>query len=619
MLASNAGATDGSYANIDQFRVTHVDLNLDIDFDAHLLRGSATLTVRRLDPGATQLILDSRDLNVTGVDELTSDFLGSTKKLAPIWVSRPFHSGRSDPARGSPLIIDLPRSTAATERIRVEYETSPRAAALHWGTSAGSFWHGARPFFYSLSEPIGARSWIPLQDTPRVRMTWRAHIHTPADLVAVMSGARDVSAKAGAAPQAKRSADHLFVSTRPIPSYLLDLLAGDLKFQALGPHSGVYAERAIAAKAAKQFAAAEALRGAGERLLGVPAGPRRDIVVMPASFALAFAESAQLTFVSPTLIAPGKALLPAAVRELPYADAAERVGIDAWQDRWIGQAFAGYLKSRIIAAVYGAPAAAIAGTLDWQSLNDALAVSTTAEQVLAADPEAPDAGAAADIPYEKGALFLKFLDASFGRSRFDAFLHAYYGQFAGHSITTAEFVDFLTRNLLQRYPGIVTPRQVEAWIFEPGLPANAALPQAAPLREVDLARSAWLAGRIAAPALGARDWPAEDWIYFLRSLPPRVGAARLAELDAGYALTRARNAEIEGIWLRLALQNDYQAAFARLREYLPRTGRIDLLGPLYRQSMQSAAGAALAKQVYSAARPGYDPAAAKYFGAIVKP
>jgi len=610
MLAGNACAADGSYANIDQFRVTHIDLNLDVDFDEHLLRGSATLKLRRLDPGAMQLILDTRDLNVTGVDELTSDFLGSTEKLAPIWVSRPFHAGRSDPAQGSPLIIDLPRSTAATLTIRVDYETSPRAAALHWSTSAGSFWHGARPFFYTLSEPIGARSWIPLQDTPRVRMTWRARIHTPADLVAVMSGA---------APQAKRGADHLFVATRPMPSYLLDLLAGDLKFEALGPHSGVYAGGAIAARAAKQFADAAALRGAGERLLAVQGGPRRDFVVMPASFPLVFAESAQLTFVSPTLIAPGRTLLPAAARALPYAHAAELVGIGSWQDRWIGQAFAGYLKSRIIAAVYGAPAAAIAGTLDWQSLADALAVSTRAEQVLAADPEAPDAGAAADIPYEKGALFLGFLDASFGRSRFDAFLQAYYRQFAGHSITTGEFIDFLTRELLQRYPGIVTSRQIDAWIFEPGLPANAALPEAAPLREVDLARSAWLAGRIAASALGARDWPAEDWIYFLRSLPPRVGAARLAELDAGYALTRARDAEIEGIWLRLALQNDYKAAFARLREYLPHTGRIDLIGPLYRQSMQSAAGAKLARQVYSAARPGYDPAAARYIGAIVKP
>src|SRR5208283_103658 len=169
-----------SFANIEQFRVTHLDLNLRVDFHNKVLFGAVGLEIKRLDPRATELVLDTRDLDIRDVEERPTDVLGATAKSQTAWVSRPFHFDKADPILGSPLVIELAPSKKTTELIKIEYVTAPAAPALQW-LAAKQTIGGHRPFMYTLSEPIGARSWIPLQDTPQVRASYAAHIHTTSD------------------------------------------------------------------------------------------------------------------------------------------------------------------------------------------------------------------------------------------------------------------------------------------------------------------------------------------------------------------------------------------------------------------------------------------------------
>ena len=62
-----------SFANTEQFVTTHLALDLVVDFDTRELRGSATLTMQRLDSDATDIILDTRDLDITDVEVLLAD------------------------------------------------------------------------------------------------------------------------------------------------------------------------------------------------------------------------------------------------------------------------------------------------------------------------------------------------------------------------------------------------------------------------------------------------------------------------------------------------------------------------------------------------------------------
>ena len=164
-----------SFANIEQFRVTRLELDLRVDSDARVLRGVVGLFVKRLDPGATQLILDTRDLNVSEVAEKAQGVLGATSKTETTWVGRPYHFERKDPILGQALVIDLPPSKKPTEFIRIEYETSPTAPGLQW-VAAKDTAGRRQPFLFTQSEPIGTRSWIPLQDTPQVRLTYTATV-----------------------------------------------------------------------------------------------------------------------------------------------------------------------------------------------------------------------------------------------------------------------------------------------------------------------------------------------------------------------------------------------------------------------------------------------------------
>src|SRR6266478_1794038 len=166
-----------SFANVDQFRVTDVELDLRVDLESKVIGGTVGLELKRLDPRATQLVLDTKDLMINDVSQKATDVLGATAKNQTIWVSRPFHLEKPDPILGSALVIDLPPTRKTVESIRIDYETLPTAAALQWLTpkqTAGR----RKAFLYTQSEPIGARSWIPLQDTPLVRATYEARIHT---------------------------------------------------------------------------------------------------------------------------------------------------------------------------------------------------------------------------------------------------------------------------------------------------------------------------------------------------------------------------------------------------------------------------------------------------------
>ena len=599
-----------SFANVDQFRVTHIELDLRVDLDFKTISGAVQLELQRLDPRATQLVLDTKDLMINDVKQKATDLLGATAKAQTMWVSRPFHLDKPDPILGSALVIDLPPARKTVESIRIEYETVPTAAALQWLTpkqTAGRH----KAFLYTQSEPIGTRTWIPLQDTPQVRATYNAKIHTASDVVAVMSAAND--------PKAKRTGDYSFVMPQTIPSYLIALAVGDLEFKETGPRTGVYAEKPVVRAAAKEFADTESMVAAAEKLFGPYRWTRYDILVLPPSFPVGGMENPRLSFITSTAIAGDKSLVSVVAHELAHSWSGNLVTNATWRDTWLNEGFTAYLENRIMSAVYGEQRAGMEAVLDIGTLRETLATLNPKDQVLTIDlrDRDPELGFSG-VPYEKGRLFLTYLDAKFGRDRFDAFLRDYFEHFAFKSVTTEQFNQYLAVNLLDRFPGVVTLGQVLVWENSPGIPTDAPLPVSSAFAQVEDARSGWLGGRLQPKKFGL-DWTAQQWIYFLDDMPAQLNAKELEGLDQAYGLTRSANAELERSWLELVIRNDYRPGYVRLEEYLKTIGRRKLIAPLYVDLMKTPGGIEFAKRVYAIARPGYHPDTVAAIDAIVSP
>lgn len=569
-----------SFSNPDEVRVSHLDLDLDIDFSTRRLNGTATLSLERT-AAATDgsLVLDTRGLDVQEV-------LAQGEALEWQW-------GRKDDIRGTELVITLPE---AADKVTVRYATSPDAAGLQWLT--GEQTTSGRPFLFTQSQPIQARSWIPLQDTPQVRFTYAAQIKVPKDLRAVMSADN---------PQELDSDGVYRVSMpQPIPSYLMALAAGRLDFQSMSARTGVYAEPSVVEAAAKEFADTEQMMEVGEALYGPYRWGRYDLLILPPSFPFGGMENPRLSFITPTVIAGDKSLVALIAHELAHSWSGNLVTNATWNDLWLNEGFTVYFESRIMEQVYGPDREAMEAVLGYQSLMDDFADLPPEDERLLLDLDERDPDDAfSNVPYEKGRLFLVWLENEVGRERLDAFLRGYFEEYAFESVTTDEFRAYLWENLLD--DSDLSREAVAQWLTGPGLPDSAVVPESPAFAAIDQTRARWLEGNVAADAIESDAWSVHEWLYFLNNMPEELDRLQLAELDEAYALTESSNSEIAHSWYRIAIRNDYQPAFNPLRNYLRRVGRRKLVLPLYEDLAKTERGRTFARLVFQEARGGYHP------------
>jgi len=319
-------------------------------------------------------------------------------------------------------------------------------------------------------------------------------------------------------------------------------------------------------------------------------------------------ENPRMTFATPTVIAGDKSLVSVIAHELAHSWSGNLVTNAAWRQVWLNEGFTTYVQGRIVEAVYGKQQADEEFLVAANALREAFASAPANEQVLVPDLNGKDADdSLSDVPYTKGSWFLQTLEAKFGRAAFDAFLRGYFDHFAFQSITTDQFVAYLKANLLAKYPGKFSDPEINVWLHSPGIPAGAPLPSSARFAAQDALREQFVAGKLAAKDLDGKHWSTQEWQYFLDRLPRRLDAAQMRDLDASYALSGTRNAEIAFRWYRLAIGSGYETAFPAMREHMLRIGRRILVVPLYEALAATPAGRQRAEQIYAEAKPGYHP------------
>ena len=576
-----------SYAQPDQVVITHLDLDLKLDFPHKQLDGQATLKLEWKNPQAPSLVLDTRDLKIAKIEALGAD--GKTTPLKYALAPR-------DKQLGEKLTIATPTHPA---QVRIVYTTSPDASGLQWLTPAQTA-DKKLPFMFSQSESIHARSWVPLQDSPAIRFSYTAHVSAPKNVRVVMSALNDA--------KHPLNGDYSFDQPHPIPSYLLAIGAGDIAVKETGPRSAVYAEPSVVGKAAHEFEDTEQMIATAEKLYGPYRWGRYDILVLPPSFPYGGMENPDMTFATPTVLVGDKSLVSLVAHELAHSWSGNLVTAASWRDIWLNEGVTTYVQGRITEALYGKGLADEEALLSARALQKEIGAMPANSQKLAPDPRGIDADdSLSDVAYDKGSWFLRTLEQRFGRATFDNYLKSYFNHFAFQSITTEQMLNYMKPNLIEKYPGKMSWAEVQNWVYGSGIPKDALLPDSPHFDTIDQERSAFLAGQMAADKLGAKDWNTQEWMYFLDRLPDVTPLAKIQQLDAAWHLTGTPNAEIGMRWYSHAITAGDKAVWPAAAEHMIRIGRLYLTVPLYKALVGTPGGLAYAEQVYAKAKAGYHP------------
>ncbi|HUR29260.1 MAG TPA: M1 family metallopeptidase, partial [Planctomycetota bacterium] len=565
-------------------RTTHIDLDWTVDFDKRELRGSATLELA-LAPGAKQCVLDTRDLAIESVSDTGGRALG-------------YRLGERDPLFGAPLTVELAPGVGS---IVVRYRTTSAGSGLQWLEPAQTA--GKRsPYLFSQAQAIHARTFLPCQDSPGVRVTYAATVRVANGLVAVMS-AENRSRK-------DEPGVFRFEMKHAIPSYLIAIAVGDLQFRPIGKRTGVWSEPAVVDGAAREFSDLEKMVDAVESLFGPYRWGRYDVLVLPPSFPFGGMENPCMTFATPTLLAGDKSLVNVIAHELAHSWSGNLVTNATWRDFWLNEGFTVYLERRIVERLYGERAAAQASLLGREDLAQTLAELPAADTRLFLDLAGrdPDDGLT-DVAYEKGCLFLTRLERAVGRAKFDPFLRAWFDEHAFQPVTTGQFERFVVARLLDGDARKAAELELRDWIDGAGLRADAPDFDHGVFAEPASAARSFADGATPTLPANAKRWNTAEWLCFLQTLPPSITAEQLARLDSLHALTSNTNAEIAAQWLEIAVRAKYEPAYPRLEQFLVEIGRRKFLKPLYTELAKSQEGLARANAIYAKARPGYHPIA----------
>ena len=576
-----------SYAKPHEARAHHVALDLGVDFDSKRIAGTASLDIDRR-PEAREIVLDTRGLDIESVSD------ASGQPLA-------FKLGAADEAKGAPLTVALKPDT---RHLVVKYKSAPQAEALQWLTpeqTAGK----KQPYLFSQGQPTLNRTWIPTQDSPGIRQTWEAKIRVPAPLTAVMSATRS------AEPLTQGGETTFsFRMDKPVAPYLIAIAVGDLKFRSLGARSGVWTEPSMLDAAATELSDTEKMIDAAEKLYGPYRWGRYDLLVLPPSFPYGGMENPTLTFLTPTFIAGDKSLVGLVAHELAHSWSGNLVTNATWADSWLNEGFTSYFENRIMEAIYGEKRASQEAALSFDEITKAFeeegASSPKTRLNLPAEEATPEGGASGII-YDKGALFLRTIERIVGRDKWDAYLRSYFDRHAFQPMTSARFLADLRQQLVRGDKALEDRLQLDRWVYQPGLPANATRPDPKAFAEVDKAAGAFAVGG-PLDAMAWAKWTTAERLRFLTRLPRKLAKPRLDALERGFGLNTIGNNEVRFAWLDLAIANRYDPAVASIDQFVTSQGRRKFVRPLIEALAEDKTwGRPIAARLYAKARPLYHP------------
>jgi aminopeptidase N len=544
-----------SFAKPNEAVITHLDLDIKVDFDTEIISGTASYLINNND--ASEIILDSKFLEIENVQ---ADGTDTNFKL-----------GAFDSQLGNPLKIAI---KPETKRITVFYKTTDKTEALQWLKPQQTA-DKAQPFLFTQGQAILTRTWIPIQDSPQIRVTYNAKVTVPAQLMAVMSAEN---------PKTKTvDGVYNFIMAQPISPYLIAIAVGNIAYKPISKRTGVYAEKSMLDKAHFEFSDMENMVASAEKLYGKYAWEQFDVIVLPPSFPFGGMENPRLTFATPTVIAGDKSLTSLIAHELAHSWSGNLVTNATWDDFWLNEGFTVYFEMRIMEALYGKDRANMLARIGRQDLEEELEglkdSPNDTKLKLDLNGRNPDDGMNS-IAYDKGYLFLRTLEETVGREKFDVFLKNYFESHAFSTTNTEKFIKYLNENLLEKN-GVTF--NTEEWIYQPGIPENQAIIVSDKFEQVEsIVQDFVKTNNIDQEK--TNNWTPQEWVHFVRNFPEGMSTEQMQLLDDTFNLTNSNNSYIAMVWYEQAINHDYHGnnVDEKIETFLTEVGRRWYVSTIYK-------------------------------------
>ena len=566
-----------SFSQPNDAVITHLDLDINVDFEKEIIHGKASYLIKNND--ASHIILDSKFLTIESVQADGKD--------------TSFSKGDFNEQLGNALKIEISKNT---ERITVYYKTTHKTEALQWLKPQQTA-DKNHPFLFTQGQAILTRTWIPIQDSPQIRITYNAKVQVPNQLMAVMSAEN---------PKAKtQDGKYTFKMAQPISPYLIALAVGDIDYKAISNRTGIYAEKSMLDKAHYEFSDMENMVVAAEELYGAYAWEQFDVIVLPPSFPFGGMENPRLTFATPTVIAGDKSLTSLIAHELAHSWSGNLVTNATWDDFWLNEGFTVYFEMRIMEALYGKDRANMLARIGRQDLEEEIEgfkdTPNDTKLKLNLKDRNPDDGMNS-IAYDKGYLFLRTLEETAGREKFDIFLKNYFKTHAFSTINTEKFIDFLNENLLEKHHITFNTNE---WVYKAGIPSNQSIITSDKFETVEKTIKQIVKTNKVDKAI-TEDWTTQEWVHFVRNFPSDIKTEHLKLIDDAFDLTNSNNSYIAMVWFEQTINHDYHGnnVDSKIEDFLINVGRRWYVSTIFKAfKRNNKTDEALA--IYNKSRPNY--------------
>lgn len=582
-----------SYAEPEKAVVTHLSLDIKVDFDTETMAGKATWTINNKAKG-DEIVFDE---NALEIEKVTLDDGQPTN----------FSLGDHVEYHGRAVRVKIKPDT---KKVTIYYKTTKDGVALQWLKPAQTA-DKKYPFVFSQGESVWTRTWVPCQDSPSIKFTYDAKVTVPKDLMAMMSADN---------PQAKNNTGvYTFKQEKPITSYLLAIAVGDVGFKAIDGRTGVYAEHSVLDKAAWEFGELGKMVDAAEKLFGPYRWGRYDVLVLPPSFPYGGMENPNLTFLTPGVIAGDRSLTSLLAHELGHSWSGNLVTNATWDDVWLNEGFTTYVEHRIGEAVFGVREAKMQDVMSRKVLTDNLADygagNPDTRLKVSTHGRNPD-DSLSDIPYEKGYAFLQAVELAVGREAFDQFITRYFNDHAFQSITTEAFLAYFNKHLIKGDKALADKIKAEDWIYKPDVPANIPSVASEDFNRIDAIQNSWR--KTGVKGLSAQIKSTNERQHFIDYLPKDLSAEEMAALDKEFKFSDKGNFVIRRQWFAIAIRQQYKPAYPAIEQFLIATSRTGSLTTLYKEMIKTPEGKVWAKQIFEKAKTGYHATTVEAIGNLLK-